>query len=531
MPAILDHNGRPMPTASERRQADVVRRARARLSASYDAAQTTSENENHWSAADGLSAAKANSPEIRNKLRRRARYECDNNCYASGMLQVLALHTVGTGPRLQLQSPFPEANAAVEQAFAAWAMRSRLARKLRTARIAKAKDGESLLVRVNNPRLADPVKLDLWGPECDQLTSPIDRYSAFPDDRYDDGITLDEFGNPVKYDILKHHPGDGTFGGGRYGLDSRSYNADDVIHLFREDRPGQRRGVPEILPALPLFSQLRRYEMAVLAAAETAADFSAVMYTDNPAMDPDDIPNLSSDEPLEITKRMFQILPNGWKMAQLRAEQPTAQFKDFRAAIIAEAARCILMPYNVAAGDSSDMNYSSGRLDHQTYFRAVAVDRNDLEIEALTTKIFPWWLDEAARLAVADPDYRLPIIFDAGRLWIVGDDQILPFNFSWVHWQWDGFEHVDPAKESNAADTRIKGGTWHRALDYSRQGLDIDAEDGRAAASYGVSIEEYRQALFRSHFQQPGPTANPQLDAEPLSPPTEQSRRTHALKN
>ena len=40
-----------------------------------------------------------------------------------------------------------------------------------------------------------------------------------------------------------------------------------VIHYFRTDRPGQRRGIPEITPALPLFAQLRRYTLAVIAAA------------------------------------------------------------------------------------------------------------------------------------------------------------------------------------------------------------------------------------------------------------------------
>jgi len=35
--------------------------------------------------------------------------------------------------------------------------------------------------------------------------------------------------------------------------------------------------------ALPLFAQLRRYTLAVLAAAEAAADFAGILYTDAPA--------------------------------------------------------------------------------------------------------------------------------------------------------------------------------------------------------------------------------------------------------
>lgn len=56
-----------------------------------------------------------------------------------------------------------------------------------------------------------------------------------------------------------------------------------LIHYYRVERPGQSRGIPEITPAIPLFAQLRRYTLAVIAAAETAADFAAVLYTDAPA--------------------------------------------------------------------------------------------------------------------------------------------------------------------------------------------------------------------------------------------------------
>ncbi len=56
-----------------------------------------------------------------------------------------------------------------------------------------------------------------------------------------------------------------------------------ILHYFRSDRPGQIRGIPDITPALPLFAQLRRFTLAVLAAAETAADFAGILYTDAPA--------------------------------------------------------------------------------------------------------------------------------------------------------------------------------------------------------------------------------------------------------
>ncbi|EKK01742.1 hypothetical protein RBSH_02946 [Rhodopirellula baltica SH28] len=43
----------------------------SRLRAKYDAANTTLDNMKHWSRADGLSSAAANSPDVRRTLRKR----------------------------------------------------------------------------------------------------------------------------------------------------------------------------------------------------------------------------------------------------------------------------------------------------------------------------------------------------------------------------------------------------------------------------------------------------------------------------
>jgi hypothetical protein len=93
-----------------------------------------------------------------------------------------------------------------------------------------------------------------------------------------------------------------------------------VLHWFRCDRPGQARGVPDILPALPLFAQLRRFTLAVIAAAETAADFAGILYTDAPASGEADA--AEPFEPIELEKRALVTMPGGWKMSQLQAEQP-----------------------------------------------------------------------------------------------------------------------------------------------------------------------------------------------------------------
>ena len=413
--------------------------------ARYDAATTNDDNRRHWAAADGLSANQANSPEVRRVLRNRSRYEVANNSYAKGIVLTLANDTIGTGPRLQLLLDDSAANTRLEREFWSWSKAISLPEKLRTLRMARATDGEAFAVLTSNPQLPTPVKLDLRLIEADQVTTP--NLSALGSAV--DGIVFDGFGNPIEYHVLQNHPGDRSFAGVSSQYDA--VPASSVIHYYRVERPGQSRGIPEITPALPLFAQLRRYTLAVIAAAETAADFAGILYTDAP-------PGGEADaaepfEPIELEKRALVTMPGGWKMSQLQAEQPATTYAEFKREVLNEIARCLNIPFNIAAGNSSGYNYASGRLDHQTYYKSLRVEQSHLESVVLD-RVLATWFDEAALIPGFLPD-------DLG-----------PFGTLPHQWFWDGTEHVDPAKEANAQAIRLSSHTTTLAYEYARQGRD-----------------------------------------------------------
>jgi lambda family phage portal protein len=435
-----------------------VRIVRAR----YDAASTNDDNRRHWANADGLSANAANSPEIRRLLRNRSRYEVANNSYARGIVLTLANDVVGTGPRLQMLTESADANRRIEREFMAWAKAIGLAEKLRTMRMARAEDGESFGVLTSNDRLPTAIQLDLRLIEADQVCTPdlqaLMRNAV-------DGIVFDGFGNPVEYHVLKAHPGDMS------ALASRDYEhvpASAVVHWFRADRPGQARGIPDIMPALPLFAQLRRFTLAVLAAAETAADFAGILYTDAPANGEADA--AEPFEPIELEKRALLTMPGGWKMSQMEAEQPSTSYAEFKHELLNEIARCLNMPFNIAAGNSSGYNYASGRLDHQTYFKSLRVEQAHLECVILD-RILAAWFDEAV---------LIPGLLPAG----------LGFIADWPHqWFWDGHEHVDPAKEASAQTMRLANHTTTLADEYARRGLDWETQLRQRAKELALMAE------------------------------------------
>ncbi len=425
------------------------------LQARYDAAQTTSENIRHWSMADGLSADAAMSPEVRRTLRNRSRYEVANNSYAKGMILTMACDCVGTGPRLQLQTQGAEDNRQVELDFEFWAEKVDLASKLRAMRMAKATDGEAFAMLVGNPNLDHEVKLDIRLIEAERVTSP--NFKHFPSAVNSmDGVEFDPFGNITHYYVLKNHPGDLTF---RID-DVARVPVENMIHWFRQERPEQHRGVPEITPALPLFAQLRRYTLAVLAAAETAADFAAVIYTDAPAngeampLDPMDV--------IPLEKRMATVLADGWKLGQIKAEQPATSYPEFKREILGEIGRCLQIPINIVTGDSSRHNYASGRLDHQTYFKALKIEQDHLALVVMD-RIFDAWFREYT-LARSVGHVSTGLTYAA------------PANSVLRCWFWDGQEHVDPAKEANAQGTRLANLTTTLASEYARQGKDWEVE-------------------------------------------------------
>ena len=445
-----------------RQQAAPVVRAR------FDAAESV-DDRRHWANADWLSLDGALTPVVRRTLRNRARYERLNNSYLAGICETLAFDLIGTGPRLQLNAGDQQADRVIEKGFYDWSWSVDLACKLRTMRQSKLIDGESFALLFNNPRL-DGVQLDLRLVEAEMVATPIGMYIPIttPEGSIVDGLEFDEFGNVTAYKVLKYHPGS------NYQISNFEFTrvpSENVIHWFTKIRPAQHRGVSEVAPALRLFAQLRRYTDAVIAAAETAADFAAFLHTNSPAAEVDDVDAFAE---MPIEKRSLVTLPEGWDVSQLRAEQPTAQFGDFRRNILNEIARCLQIPYNVAALDSSSYNYASGRMDHQIYASTQRVLRDEIE-RLMLDKLFRAWADEAVLLGMIPR----------------GLPPIAEWEWSWV---WDGKEHVDPLKEASAAQTRLKTHTTTLAHEYAKQGKNWEQELRQRAAE--VSHERTR-AVYR----------------------------------
>ncbi len=467
---------------------------RGQLQAQYDAAQTNELNQRYWKNADLLDADCANDPTVRATLRSRSRYEClESNGFLRGMVQTLVNDTIGRGPRLQMKHTNTKFNARVELRWRQWAKKIQLGRKLRCARTAKAVDGECFLQFHTNRRLRGPVQLDIANIEADQISNPLlaNRENAV------DGVEFDEWGNPTFYHRLKKHPG------GQWGWDPTpdKIPADEIIHLFRQDRPGQHRGVPEFTTSLPLAALLRDYTMATLSAARTSAKHTAVLETAAESVEGEGFDeDVGAFDAVEIDYDQMTALPHGWKMNAFKPEQPTTTYQMFRNALLGEMGRPANMSYNVAALDSSGHNYASGRLDYQVYDLGIRVERSEWDEECMD-RIFEHFLDE---------------LFLSGELdeFAVEPAEEIPHS-----WMWDARKHVDPSKEAGATSEKLGNLTTTLADECADEGGDWEEKLIQRAKEL-KRIQELEAEYGVTFPTRAGTSPPPANDEEADAPPT-----------
>jgi hypothetical protein len=491
MNRILDQFGKPTaPPPQTLGPNEHERRVRAR----FDTQFTTDENRRHFALADGMSVDASASWMVRRMLRMRNRYEYHNNSYYMGMADTIGNYVIGTGPRLQMMTGDKNKDDAIESLWNDWADEIDLAGTLHNSRVARIYNGEGFQLLRTNPGLDSPVKLDVFEIEADQVSSPLfGLYPANYPDQYFDGVVLDPWGRPKEYHVLRQHPGAmGAFVIMGYEFDP--WPAKDVIHDFKRVRPFQQRGIPEANPALPLFAFLREYTLAVIGAAETAADFAAVAETTLP---PDEDTTVAKPlSTVELRRRLMTFLPEGYKLSQIHAEQPTTTYDMFVNAILREICRCLNLPLMFASMDATQANMSSAYVITQPFAKSIQRDRQGYDrkmnriLDAFLTEV--WHMQQNGEKIL---DFELPDVLKH-------------------KWLWDDIgEHADPAKVATAEQTKLSSGTTSRARAYARRGLDVEEEDLVAAANYGLTLADYRKRLADRAFAVKG---------EPGAPPPEE---------
>ena len=204
---------------------------------------------------------------------------------------------------------------------------------------------------------------------------------------------------------------------------------------------------------------------------------------------------------IEIERKMMTALPQGYDAFQPDAKQPTATYSDFNKSLIAEQARPINMPHNKAMCDSSSSNYASGRLDYQTYYASLDIERMNAD-DAIMDQLFDVWFEYA--------------VVEFG--WLGGNPDIVTTP---KHgWDWPKHLAVDIKAEAQSNHQRLTDGVDSLSNVFSVEGRDYEDELAAEAMRSGIAVEDLRKLdILKTTPQHIAPYAAALLGIEaPASP-------------
>ena len=475
MSTMIANNRRAtIERAQARAQRSTLKPARRDVEATFEVSRTTNENKRHFADADSLSGRAAYYKSERKTARERSRLEAGNNSWYAGMLRTAANHIIGIGPQVQWTTSDRELNRRIGDAWSTWSKSINLVEKLRVAVETYWRDGEVFAMRSCRPSLF-PVTLDIRLYEPDQVAQP---YWHVLDPTVEDGKRVDQLGNAVEYWIYDHHPGDLNIGHVNL-LTGHWYPAEDVVHLYRAERPGQLRGFPRCAPALDWLAHIRRFAKATLSAAEKAALWSTFVKTTGSNVTSARLPQ--DWLTVEIERDMMNFLPEGWEPAQLKAEHPTSTNESYQRSELTYFTRCSNMPYSLAAGTSKDSNFSAAKMDiKNTWEPEVRSEQTAVETIVMAPAI-RWFMED--------------LFFSTDIL-----DAAPPLSEITYKVIWPPLPQSDEIEVVTAATERIKGGLSTPSQEAAFAGNDFETQCEIGARDFGATVQEYKRRLFDFYF-------------------------------
>lgn len=328
----------------------MARTALRSMTAHYDAASSGGRT-GSWRASRGDANA---SGARRGRLAFISRDMVRNNSVATGIVQTIVSHTIGKGILPKLEGLGDDLKAEGKTRLEAylksraidWRGRESLGGLQRLAMGAMVTDGEALVILHPGSNGTYP-KIEVL--EIDHLDDGA--YRADIGGAYiQDGIEYDEDGHRIAYHIYDEHPGAQGMINWRSRAMSRRIDARFVLHLYRQDRPGQERGVSWLAPvALPL-QDLADYEDAQLVRQKIAACFTVFRRTTNPKSAP---ATLSPGAIIDVEEE------GGYEFA---SPPGVNGYDEFTRGQLRRIAKGVGLTFEAVSGDLRQVNFSSAKM-------------------------------------------------------------------------------------------------------------------------------------------------------------------------
>lgn len=310
-------------------------------------------------------------------------------------------------------------------------------------------DGEVLIRRRRRMRrdgLALPFQIEVL--EIDHLDTSRDGVLGFSgaEGEVREGIEYDSIGRRIAYWLFPQHPGSmRTFRG---SLESRRVAASEIIHVYRQDRPGQMRGVSWFAPVALNLQDLADGQDAQIMRQKIAACFAAFRVSPEADYAPSstEAPDVAGFGTL-VPGRIQNLMPG----EDIRFSTPPAVdgYDTFTRLVLQTVASGMGITYEALSGDLSKVNFSSARMGRMEMDRNVSAWQWLMMIPQMMQPLAAWTMEAWGISSVLASD----------------DDMVL----EWVP------PHrmlVDPAREIPALRDEVKAGFASRQGQIRRLGYD-----------------------------------------------------------
>ncbi len=271
-----------------------------------------------------------------------------------------------------------------------------------------------------------------------------------------EGIEIDPGGRVVAYHLFKSHPGNINLSI-LNSFDTIRVPVEEILFLFRMDRPGQFSGMPWLAADILRLRDFDLYEDAQLKRQQCAAMYTAFVHDLEGV---DDIGEEAEEEAIgeKMEPGLIEILPPG-KDIKLSNPPGADNYKEYTSVVLRSIASGLGITYESLTGDLSEVNFSSARMGWLEMQRNIDSWRSNIMINQFMAPVFNWFKEGLDLIGEGAANARA--VFTPPRR-----------------------EMIDPTKEVTAIKTQIRSGMKTLSESIREAGKDPDTH-----------FEEYAQDM------------------------------------
>lgn len=433
--------------------------------------------------------------ELRDGLRglvRHSRHMAQNDDYMRGFLRSCRRNIVGpTGIALQNNARDPSgsldknANGKIEESWGIWGRIGTPTvcgrhswRDVENIVVTTLPRDGNVLIRLYRGAEFGPFGFQLQILDIDQLDIEKSQGGLAGGGYIEAGIEFTALDRPVAYHIANVHPTAVNRGPRRIVR----IPAEEIIHLYIPEEPGQAIGVPWAHTALRRMNLMHGYEEASLVNARAgAAKMGFFTREINDDIDPDKAKQLYDDlgdkpKVAEVNAGELETLPAGYDFKPYDPKYPDGEMAPFMKQMLRGAASGLGVAYHTLANDIESTNFSSlhhGVSEERAEWRTL----QNFTATHLHGMVFSAWLP----MALLTNQIRLPF------------EKLSKFDAA--SWKPRGWKAINPIDETKATLSEIQAGLRSPQDAVAERGQDLEevyeqiAEANQLAEAYGLTFQ------------------------------------------